>query len=428
MSSSQQGYEDLRPGFHRRHPTELAAEAELGSDGAADVAIHQDNWRQIFEVIEEEEWPDQPEGPLAMHWKGIAGPQSTHYIINIARQIGCLLANASPGIDATLIQRLRTMLRPPDDHTYEEALVELEVGGMIAQRITPVLLEPLVPQEQRHKPGAPRSPDYGFRVPEGLVTAEVTVWHWEAYASWQRMRDTIISTLTTRMMKRGVSRTVHILLPIGSPQETVDYLWSHEFCDQVCNSESGSIALTEYGAPRPIVATWQPTLHFADYDSVDPDAFEANGGLPAVFGPVTMAFGVAINPCIAEDDIIAGLESLRRSIDRKKSQCDRTLPHLVALGSTFPQIAVSPDQFAKTWDVFGPLIAERLWPNPKYRWLSGALLHTTHREAPLNELCYWIDYMSNPNAAVPAPETAARALTGEVEFHAMWQRPRGSHH
>jgi hypothetical protein len=35
-------------------------------------------------------------------------------------------------------------------------------------------------------------------VPEGLVTVEVTVWHWEAYAAWHRMKDTIYTALSAR--------------------------------------------------------------------------------------------------------------------------------------------------------------------------------------------------------------------------------------
>jgi hypothetical protein len=70
----------------------------------------------------------------------------------------------------------------------------------------------------------------------------------------------------------------------------------------------------------------------------------------------------------------------------------------------------------------GPLIEERLWPNPRYSWLSGVLQHRTNRVAPPSDLAYFIDY--NPNAAIPAPEILMRALTGETEFHLMRQRPR----
>src|SRR6476659_4528454 len=109
----------------------------------------------------------------------VGGEQSTYYLMNIATVIWELMRNASPGVGRTITQRLKTMLRPSDDHAYEEALVELEIGGMIASRVSPVLLEPLVPRDWRPSQGEqPTSPDYGVRVPEGLVTVEVTVWHW----------------------------------------------------------------------------------------------------------------------------------------------------------------------------------------------------------------------------------------------------------
>jgi hypothetical protein len=97
---------------------------------------------------------------------------------------------------------------------------------------------------------------------------------------------------------------------------------------------------------------------------------------------------------------------------------------LVAIAPTFPQIAVGPDKFARTWDVFGPLIDQRLWPNSKYRWLSGILEHNTNRVAPRSQPSYFLGYTPNPNAAVPVPETMDRAMRGEAEFHLMWQRTR----
>jgi len=67
-------------------------------------------------------------------------------------------------------------------------------------------------------------------------------------------------------------------------------------------------------------------------------------------------FGYSINPCISNDDRNAALESLRKSIDRKKRQRDPNLPHFLAIAPTFPRIAVSTNEFANTWDILGPLI------------------------------------------------------------------------
>jgi hypothetical protein len=415
-----------RPGFHERDPAAIAQEAALGEHGPSQVAGVQYFYRLLFEVVEDQAWPDAPVGPLGNQWRGVGGGQSTYYLINIATVLHRLMATASPGVRRTLKQRLRTILRPSDRQVYEEALVELEVGGMISTRVSPVLLEPFVPADWNPSKGEqPMSPDYGVRVPEGLVTVEVTVWHWEAYAAWHRMKDTIHTALQARMMKRGVGRNVRIELPLRSPREAVKYLWSHQFCDRVCDSESGETVSPNGLALRPIRATWRPLLHFDDHESIDWAAVAANGGPPfAVGAGIAHSFGYAVNPCINDDDRNDALDSLRRSIDRKKRQHDPSLPHLVAVGPTYPRITVSPSDYANTWDVLGPLIDERLWRNPKYQWLSGILEHNTSRVAPPSQRSYFVGYTPNPNATVPIPETMDRAMKGEAEFQLMWQRPR----
>jgi hypothetical protein len=138
--------EHVRPRFHERDPAAIAEEAALGEHGPLQVARVQDFYRQIFELVGDEAWPDDPVGPLGDQWRGVGGAQSTYYLLNVAMVLLELMGKASPGVGRTITQRLKTMLRPSDDHAYEEALVELEVGGMLASRVSPVLLEPLVPR------------------------------------------------------------------------------------------------------------------------------------------------------------------------------------------------------------------------------------------------------------------------------------------
>jgi hypothetical protein len=66
---------DIRPGFLERDPVALAAEANLGDGGPAKVAYWQDIYWQIFDLIGYENWPQEPEGPLANHWRGVGGAQ-----------------------------------------------------------------------------------------------------------------------------------------------------------------------------------------------------------------------------------------------------------------------------------------------------------------------------------------------------------------
>lgn len=389
------------------------------------MTFFQDFYRQVFELLDDGAWQHAPVGPLAGHWRGTGNAQSTNYLVNVAATIYGLMMNASPGVDRTIRQRLRTVLRPPDPHAAEEALVELEVGGMLAQQVTPVLLEPLVPPEARSLPNPPMSPDYGLRVPEGLVTVEVTVWHWEAYSAWQRMYDEVFRTLSKRMTDRGIERSVRIELPIGTPQGVARLLWSHEFLDALSREPEGAIESVAGRAPRPVRVAWHPVFHFDDMDSVDWQMMASYGNPPFTVGTgIAQSQSISGSACIDEDDRRSALASLRRSVDRKKRQCDPTLPHFLAIGTTFPRIAVSPGEWVPTWDVFGPLIEGRLWPNPRYGWLSGVLQKRTERVAAWGQDFHRLDYNPNPNAAVPAPATIGRALSGQGDFHAMWQRPR----
>ena len=93
-------------------------------------------------------------------------------------------------------------------------------------------------------------------------------------------------------------------------------------------------------------------------------AVPANGGLPFTVGPcIAQMFGYFINACISDDNRNAAPESLRKSLPRR--------------------------------------------PICLLRWRNIS-----------------VDYNPNPNAAISAPEILMRSLTGETEFHRMWQRPK----
>lgn len=78
--------EPSRSGFHQRDPAAIAEEAALGEDGPTQVALVQDFYRQMFELVGDEAWRDDPVGPLGNQWRGVGGAQSTYYLMNIANR------------------------------------------------------------------------------------------------------------------------------------------------------------------------------------------------------------------------------------------------------------------------------------------------------------------------------------------------------
>ena len=147
--------------------------------------------------------------------------------------------------------------------------MELEIGGMFASRVSRFYLNhccrriggPNGASSPCHPTMASWCPRSRYRRGHCLAL--------EAYAAWHRMSGAIHTIFSARMLRRGVARNVCIELPIGSPREVVEFLWSHEFCDRVCDTESGAIVTNDSAAPRPIQADWSPMLHFADEASID---------------------------------------------------------------------------------------------------------------------------------------------------------------
>ena len=92
-ATHQRAEDQSPPRFHQRAAAEVAAQAGLGEHGAAQVERVQDFYRQIFEyhkifeLVDDEAWPNIPVGPLGDQWRGVGGAQSTYYLINVATVI-----------------------------------------------------------------------------------------------------------------------------------------------------------------------------------------------------------------------------------------------------------------------------------------------------------------------------------------------------
>ena len=209
---------------------------------------------------------------------------------------------------------------------FEETLVELEVGSLISDWYNSFVLEFLVPVEQRFQPDKPRSPDYGITLPDTQVLVEVTVWHWEARAAWERTREAVYQTMQLRLQKRGASgRDVHIELPLGATPNVREIIVHRDVVNRIAEDEAGSMTF-EVGARRPAELTWRtvPLLHFADRDSIDWKLVAATGAAGFTTGPVPPedlvghTFRVSADPCITEEDLEGGFNSLRR-VDRSET-------------------------------------------------------------------------------------------------------------
>jgi hypothetical protein len=392
-----------RPHFLTIDPA--AAEPEgFGPQSASWVEFAQNVYRQLIEQLDIPGWLEAPVGPLASDWKSATGQSATR-LINLATRLNALVPSVDANARGLFKAKLQSLFRPTPTLAFHETLVELEVGATLSQSFE-IVFEPLVPPGEWNSSTKPRSPDYGLRQPEGLVQVEVTVWHWEALAAWHRMETEVNRIISSRLRKRGIRRIVHLDLPIKVARDARETIASRQVCKDIASSESGH--LTFDVGPRPAVLSWRtpgPPLHFLDEASIDFALAEAAGGVFTV-GPVapppnwiSHTFKFSSNPCLTKEDALDGLGSLRRSIDGKKDQGRHDLPYILAI-SLYGSRA--------SWELFAPLVAERLWPNERYEWLSGVFAYSPYRLVPPFVPRPEMVLAPNPNASITIPESVTQ--------------------
>ncbi|MGW4095346.1 hypothetical protein [Mycobacterium sp. NPDC004974] len=377
--------------------------------GAEWMKFAQAIYPEIFKIIEDGDWPKNPVGQLAIYWNAPTG-QSAARLINLAFSLNQLLVRVGPEGRQVLKPKIAALFRAKE-MVFEENLAELEVGSVLSCNFERFSLEPLVPPALRAAPRKPPSPDYGIEVPEGLVLIDATVWHWENLSAWHRMRMVINERIFNEIDKRKVSRDVLLHLPIKPSNDAQQIVASKQICSKIADSETGEEVI-EVGASRPARIVWTEFELPSDLGwnpAKIPRFTEApiDPALVAHSHPYVIAgtrftgeyLHFMAELCLTEEDVQNGLSSLRDALDRKKRQASARpdLPYLVA---------VHLYSGSAKWDEFAPMIEARIWPNPRYRWLSGILAYEP-QAARLSSSpssgprCLFP--IANPNATVPIP-------------------------
>jgi hypothetical protein len=369
-------------------------------------------YREILKFIEDDDWANKPVGELAVHWNAARGQSATR-LINLALTLNQLLIHVAPDSRHLLKPKIKALFRG-EEMVFEENLVELEVGAVLAVNFKPIKLEPLVPPEQQAAHDKPPSPDYGIELPEGVVLIDATVWHWENLSAWHRMRIEIERKVFSQVDKRKVFRDVLLHLPIKPSKNAQEIIASRDMCSRVADCESGEEVL-DVGASRPARICWTTTELPFDWNTTKVPKFSEAPVDPALVvksHPYVIATTKLPGPpqfgylhfttelCLTEDDVQDGLNSLRKSIDVKKRQ-GRARPDLPYL------LAVHLYSDSASWDDFAPMLIERLWPNDRYQWLSGILAHDPEPARLTSPSASTLSLfpVPNPNATVPMPES-----------------------
>jgi hypothetical protein len=346
-------------------------------------------------TIADPHWLEEPDGPLAPHWRS-NGPSAASYLIALAQDFFRLHEVCTPRSRRILLGKVRQILRADSEEHFDSLVVEVGVGAELANRLRPIEIEPLVPESQVNSPARPTSPDYSIIVPGGTLFIEVTVFYFGVLVEWGRAAEQLQRALQPGLMRSGLRRTIDLTLPLlfkvnEWPQESLRAL-----AEQVASSDRGEFQqdLPSGGAS----VRWHPVPWIPFTDDLrseglmlpDEDQFALFGGSPEMFGGA-VGFTRHILPQHASELLV---KSLRNTLNGKRRQCPKESPFLL-------MIRLGQHQLVE--QKLLELLSARIWPNPRYSWLSGVCVF--HPQEGFAKRTRRLRLLPNPYAAKPLPDS-----------------------
>ena len=340
----------------------------------------------------EPSWLRRPTGPLSVYWKDSAVPAAC-YLIELSRILSGLEKRITKRSQVIYAHKLKGMLRARKQKRFDEIVTELQVASSLSERVSPIDLNPLVPEELLHSKAEPPSPDLAVRLPDGDVLVEVTVLHFGLLLEWDRAVEQFTNDIWRLVKKRNGRRAIYLHLPLSFGMSHLGHKTTTALVNQVLSADSGRLDLKTCNGHA--VAVWEPLPHVVT-DGKLPQRLPP-GVKYATFGPIgtppscgsvqatpsasdteaVVRFDVALYgsvPCAAVafetrplaeglDDLL--LNSLRDTLKRKRHQFPHEAPYLLAVKLGHHRISA---------DAVARLLTNRIWPNDQYARISGICL------------------------------------------------------
>jgi hypothetical protein len=346
------------------------------------------------------EWLRKPEGRLGWYWHR-EDIESVCFLIHFADIFGTVGDNITQKSAGVFLRKLKELLRTKHQERFEETLLEMQFARALCDRASPISFEPLVPIVPKDAGKQTRSPDYAIRLPDGDVLIEITTFHFGALETWIRATKLLSEQLRYLLKKRRLSRTISVAFPLEFDSLSLlptDLLVN--IVDEMSNTDRGKIEIQI--RRKKGILEWQPILLF---DKGSQTLREAKDGeLPPILG-----FAYGFQPRLLEDDQNElFLKSLRNALDRKREQGSKSSPYVVVLGLGHHSLHVEEVMAA---------VRARIWPNRKYRWLTGLLVFTPARGFLKADQPPTLNYFFNPNAKVAPTKDLVKLLDNKAKFH-----------
>ncbi len=222
-----------------------------------------------------------------------------------------------------------------------------------------------------------------------------------ALDKWTHATSLLSEQLRTLLEKRKASRAVKIVFPLEF--DSITFLPRKaivSLADEISRSESGH-------RPIPIrkkqgMLEWQP-IPVLDAKTLMP--YES----VKVENTAMVGFAFAFQKYILEEDHNElFLKSLRNTLNKKQKQQLGSHPYLLTLRLGHHSMQVKGVVAATQ---------ERIWPNPKYEWLTGLLIFTPAIAFRKSDPPPTLNYSFNPNARTAPPRSLIELFAAQRRFH-----------
>lgn len=346
-------------------------------------------------------WLKKPRGTLGGHWRNEA-TQGARYLIELARVLMVLAANISSRSYAELETKIKELLHF-DGRQYLAIETELLAMYLLSQKIAPISLKPLVPEELIGTDREPPSPDISVHVGLDEVFFEVTVLHVGRLDDWNRTVDNFADAIGKHVLRHNSRRLIAFTLPLAFRLERLTAKQARVIADFILESETGNLDL--YLQNCDISIHWRDLSHIAtsakkvedivwpdsmtvatSFATFGPTGFVKSTSLQGVRMPLSMPLGTYARCCAATTDyspppgyaiVVQSLDedltdhilnSLRNTLKAKRKQFRLSKPYILVM-SVGQDVVLS--------ETLIQLIVKRIWNNPEYEWVSALCLFKT---------------------------------------------------
>lgn len=299
-------------------------------------------------------WLEKPGGPMGLQWNG-GGRFPACYLIEFARIISLLQTNITAKSVKILYEKVQKLLRARSEVEFEETYTELRVADFLSARMSPIAMDPLVPEEYLNSPNRRPTPDFAVRLPSADVFFEVTTLYLGALLDWDKSMNELRNDLLRELMKkRRLRRSVTLEFPSVFQHKDLSTDQFSQIVYEITQQDNGMISINigDYSAN----VLWEGFAHFNVPEEMTP------GVAATVGGQLNPAIAV-YHKLVVDDNITEQvLKSIRNTLNGKRKQFPYEHPYVLV-------IKIGDHRLVESG--IGQLLVQRIWPNPDYAWIGG---------------------------------------------------------